>query len=99
MLGYPWVAPYTIPMLICKGIVGYRPTATIIELVSLPAPSITDMWSVHDQMLVQGSTTNGPQLTQAGDTTLEPRISTYHSPSFPSDDAFLSPSCPARSQI
>jgi hypothetical protein len=32
---------------------------------------------------------NGPQLTQAGATTLEPRISISLSPSFPSDDTLF----------
>jgi hypothetical protein len=91
--------PYTIPMLISRGMVGYHPTATIIELVGLPGPSIAYMRSAHNQMLIQGSTTSVPQSTQAGATTLEPQISTYHSPSFPSYDTPLSPSCPTRSQI
>jgi hypothetical protein len=46
--------------------VGYRPTATIIKLVGLSGPSIAVMRSVPNQMLVQGSTMNGPQSTQTG---------------------------------
>jgi hypothetical protein len=74
-------------------------TTTIIELCRFTEPHKSDMRLVHNEMLVQVSTTNGPQSTQARDTTLEPQISTYHSLSFSSDDTLLSPSCPTRSQI
>jgi hypothetical protein len=72
---------YTIPVLISRGMVGYRPTTTIIEIRWFTEPHKFGMRSVHNQMLIQGSTTNGPQSTQVGATTLEPRVSTYHSPS------------------
>jgi hypothetical protein len=91
--------PYTIPMKISKWMVGYHPTTTSTELCWFTGPHKSGMWSKHNQKLVQGSTTNGHQLTQAGATTLEPRISTYYSPSFPSDDTLLSPSCLTWSQI
>jgi hypothetical protein len=42
---------------------------------------------------------NDHQSTQAGATTLEPRTSKTFSPTFPSKDTPLSPSCPTRSQI
>jgi hypothetical protein len=89
---------YTIPVLISRGMMRYHPTTTI-ELRQFTVPHKSNMRSVHNQILIQGSTMNGPQSTQAGTTTLEPQISTYYSPSFPSDDTPLSPSCPARSQI
>jgi hypothetical protein len=91
--------PYTIPVLISRGMVGYRPTTTIIKLRRFTRPHKSNIQSVHNQMLIQGSTTNGPRSTQAGATTLEPRISTSLSPTFPSDDTPLFPSCPAWSQI
>jgi hypothetical protein len=91
--------PYTIPMLISREIVGYRPTTIIIELCRFTGPHKFSMRSVHNQMLSQKSTMNGPQSTQVGATTLEPRISTSLFLTFPSDDTPLSPSCPARSQI
>jgi hypothetical protein len=91
--------PYTIPMLISRGMVGYRPTTTIIELHRFTGPHKSGMWSVHNQILIQWSTTNGPQSIQMRTITLEHRISTSFSPTFPSDDTSLSPSCPARSQI
>jgi hypothetical protein len=87
--------PYTIPMLISRGMVGYHPITTIIELHRFTRPYKSGMQSIHNQMLIQALTTNGPQSTHARATTLEPRISTYHSPSFPSDDTPLSTSCPA----
>jgi hypothetical protein len=86
---------YTISVLISRGIVGYHPITTIIELRSYKS----SMQSVKYQMLAQGSNTNGHQSTQAGATTLEPRISTFLSLTLPSCDTPLSPSCPARSQI
>jgi hypothetical protein len=92
-------SPYTIPMLISRGMVGYRPTTTTIELRRFTRPHKSGMQLVHNQMLVQGFTMNGPQSTQDGNTTLEPRISTSLSPTFPYDDTPLSPSCPAWSQI
>jgi hypothetical protein len=52
--------PYTIPMLISRGMVGYCPTTTIIELCWFTGPHKSSMRSVHNQILVQGSTTNGP---------------------------------------
>jgi hypothetical protein len=55
--------PYTISVLISKGMVGYRPTTTIIELHRFAGPHKSSIWLVHNQILVQGSTTNGPQLT------------------------------------
>jgi hypothetical protein len=91
--------PYTISILISRGMVGFHPTTTIIEVHWDTRPHKSSMRSVHNQMLIQGSTTNGPQSTQAGATTLEPRISISLSPTFPTDDTPLSPSCPARSQI
>jgi hypothetical protein len=91
--------PYTILMLISRGMVGHHPTTTIIELCRFTRAHKSGMQSVHNQMLIQGSTTNGPQTTQAEATSLGPRISTYHSPSFPFDDTPLSPNYPARSQI
>jgi hypothetical protein len=75
--------PYTIPMLISRGMVGYRPTTTIIEQRRFTKPYKSGMRLVHNQMLIQGSTMNGPQLTQAGATTLKPQISTSLSPTFP----------------
>jgi hypothetical protein len=84
---------YTIPMNISRGMVEYRQTTTIIELRQFTGPHKSSMRSVHNQMFLQGSTTNDPPSTQAGATTLELRISTYHSLSFPSKDAPLSPSC------
>jgi hypothetical protein len=59
----------------------------------------SSMRSVHNQILIQASTTNGPQSIQPRATTLEPRISAYQSPSFASDGTPLYPSCPAWSQI
>jgi hypothetical protein len=44
----------------------YRPTTTIIELRRFTGPHKSDMRSVHNQMLVQGSTMNSPQSTQVG---------------------------------
>jgi hypothetical protein len=75
--------PYTISVLISGGIVGYHPTTTLIELHQFIRPHKSSVRSVHNQMLIQGSTINSPQLTQVRVTTLEPRISTYHSSSFP----------------
>jgi hypothetical protein len=63
--------PYTIPMLISKGMVGYRPTTTIIDLCRFTGPHKSGMQSVHNQMLIQGSTTNGPQSIEVEATTLE----------------------------
>jgi hypothetical protein len=91
--------PYTISMLISRGMEWYPPTTIVIELRRFTRPHKSSIRLVHNKMLVQGSTTNGPQSTQAGATTLEPQISTYHSPSFPSNDTLLSPNCPAQSQI
>jgi hypothetical protein len=91
--------PYTIPMLISRGMVGYRPTTTIIDLCQFTGPHKSGMRSVHNQMLVQGSTMNGPQSTEVEATTSEPRISTYHSPLFPSNGTPFSPSYPTSSQI
>jgi hypothetical protein len=54
---------YTIPMLISRGMMGYRPTTIIIELHQFTRPHKSSMRSVHNQMLVQGSTMNGPQST------------------------------------
>jgi hypothetical protein len=51
------------------------------------------------QIHAQGSTMNDHQLTQVGAATLESRISTSLSPTFPSDDTPLAPSCPTQSQI
>jgi hypothetical protein len=58
--------PYTIPVLISRGMLGYRPTNTIIELRQFIRPHKFDMRSVHNQMLIQGSTTNCHQSTQVG---------------------------------
>jgi hypothetical protein len=58
-------------MLISRGIVEYYPTTTIIELRRFIGPHKSTIQSVHNQMLIQGFTKNGPQLTQAGATTLE----------------------------
>jgi hypothetical protein len=80
--------PYTIPMLTSGGMVGYCPTTTIIELCRFTRGHKSDRRSVHNQMLVQRSNMNGPQLTQVGAITLEPQISIYHSPSFPSYSPF-----------
>jgi hypothetical protein len=91
--------PYTIRMLISTGMVGYHPTTTITKLCWFTGLHKSDMRSVHNQILIQGSTTNGPQSAQARAITLEPRISTSLSPTIPTDDTSLSPSCPARSQI
>jgi hypothetical protein len=58
--------PYTIPMLISRGMVGYCPTTTIIELRWFTGPHKSIMRSVHNQMLIQESTTNGPQWHRRG---------------------------------
>jgi hypothetical protein len=60
--------PYSIPMLISRATVGYHLTTTIIELRRFTGAHKSSIRSVHNQMLVQGSTTNGSQSTQAGDT-------------------------------
>jgi hypothetical protein len=57
---------YTIPMLISREIVGYRLTTTIIELRRFTGPHKSSIRSVHNQILIQGSTTNGSQSTQMG---------------------------------
>jgi hypothetical protein len=77
----------------------YRPTTTIIELRRFTRTHKSSMRLVHNQILVQWSTMHGLQSTQAGATTLEHRISTSLSPTFPSDDTQLSLSCSDRSQI
>jgi hypothetical protein len=86
-------------MLISRGMVGYHPTTTIIELCLFTGPHKSSMRLVHNQMLIQGSTTNDPQSTQAGATTLEARISMSLPLTFQSDDTPLSSSCLAWSQI
>jgi hypothetical protein len=91
--------PYSIPVNISRGKVGYRPTTTIIKLHRFTRPHKSSMRSIHNQMLVQGSTMNGPQLTQVGAITLESQISTSFSLTLPSKDITLSPSCSVRSQI
>jgi hypothetical protein len=63
--------PYTIPVNISRGMVGYRLTARIIELRRFTRPHKSNMRSVHNQVLIQGSTMNGSQSTHAGATTLE----------------------------
>jgi hypothetical protein len=73
--------PYTILMLISRGMVGYCLTTTIIKLRQFTRPHKSGMRSVHNQMLIQGST-------------LEPRISSYHSSSIQSNDTPLFISCP-----
>jgi hypothetical protein len=90
---------YTIPLNISRGMVGYRPTTTIIELRQFTGPHKSSMRSVQNQVLDQGSSMNGRQSTQAGATTLEPQISNNHSLTFPSEDTPLFPSCPVRYQI
>jgi hypothetical protein len=57
---------YTIPLNISRGMVEYRLTVIIIELRQFTGPHKSSMWSVHNQMLAQGSSMNGPQSTQAG---------------------------------
>jgi hypothetical protein len=42
----------------------YHPTTTIIELCRFTGHHNSGMRSIHNQMLVHGSTTNGPQMTQ-----------------------------------
>jgi hypothetical protein len=64
--------PYNIPLNISRGMAGYRSTTTIIELRRFTGPHKFSMQSVQNQVLIQGSTTNGPQSTQVGATTLEP---------------------------
>jgi hypothetical protein len=91
--------PYAIMMLISRGMVGYHLTTIIIELRQFTGPHKSSIWLVHNQMLLQGSTTNGPQSTQTVATTLEPRISTYNSPTFPSNDTPVSHSCFAQSYM
>jgi hypothetical protein len=92
--------PYTILVLISRGMMGYHPTTIFIMLRQFTGPHKFNMLSVHNKMLIQWSTMNDPQSTQVGATTLEPRISTSLCPTFPSeDDTPLSPSCPGRSQI
>jgi hypothetical protein len=83
-LGYLWVA-HTLSQ--CSSLEEWWGIVQPLQsssYVGLPSPNISGMRSVHNQMLVQWSTMNGPQLTQARATTLEPRISTYHFLSFPS---------------
>jgi hypothetical protein len=62
---------YTISLNIARGMVGYRPTTTIIELRQFTGPHKSSMQSVHNQVHAQGSTMNDPQLTQVEATTLE----------------------------
>jgi hypothetical protein len=70
--------------------VGYHPTTTIIKLRRFTGPHKSSIWSVHNQVFIQGSTINGPQSTHAGATILELQISTYQSLSFPFKEASLS---------
>jgi hypothetical protein len=44
--------PYTIPMLISRGMVGYCPIITIIELRRFTGPHKSSMRSIHNQMLI-----------------------------------------------
>jgi hypothetical protein len=65
-----------------------RPTTTIIELHQFNGPHKSNMLSVHNQMLAQGSTTNGPQSTQVRATTLELQISKKPLPILPIQRCF-----------
>jgi hypothetical protein len=98
-IGLSMCGPYTIMVNISRGLVGYHPTTTIIKLRRFTGPHKSSIWSVHNQVFIQGSTINGPQSTHAGATILELQISTYQSLSFPFKEASLSPSCLAWSQI
>jgi hypothetical protein len=60
------VGPYTILMLISRGMVGYHPTTIINKLCRFTGPHKSGMWPVHNQMLVQGCTMNGLQSTKVG---------------------------------
>jgi hypothetical protein len=53
-------------MFISREMVGYHSTTTIIELRRFTGAYKSGMRSVHNQMLIQGFTTNDPQSTQAG---------------------------------
>jgi hypothetical protein len=58
--------PYTILMLISRGMMGYHLITIIIKLRRFTGPHKSDMRLIHNQMLVQRFVMNGFQSTQAG---------------------------------
>jgi hypothetical protein len=87
--------PYTIPNLITRGMVRYRPTATIIELCRFTRSIYQHAVNTVRYLLTIGPKWYNPQSTQMGATTLVPRIYTCHTLTYPSDDTRLSLTCPS----
>jgi hypothetical protein len=91
--------PYTIPINISRGTVGYLPTTTIIKLCQFTGPHKASMHSVQFKYLLEVPLRTVLNRHRRGGYHLG--ASNIHNPlpTFPYEDTLLSPSCPARSQI